>query len=60
MLEILLLWVDVVQNHIGVPLVRSSEDDYFEQFIAEFETFFSTGSDVKPCTQNLSRLEVDG
>ena len=51
MLDQLLFRIDMVQDHIGIALVRSREYDHLEVAIYHFEAFVSEGSDVEPCSQ---------
>ena len=59
MVDVKVIGVEVVQNHIRIARVTGCEDDDLEVFAQILEDFLSIGSDVDACLDDLSSWEGD-
>lgn len=60
MLDVLVVGVQIIQDHIGVARVTSSEDDDLEVFAEVFEDVLGMGPDVDACFYDFASGESDG
>ena len=60
MLDVLVIWVEVVQNHICVAWVTGCEDDHLEMFAEIFYYLLGVGSDVNTRLYYLASWEGYG
>ena len=58
-LDVLLLGVDVVEDHVRVPLVGGGEADDLEVIVAELESLLGVGADVEAGLEDFSVGELD-
>ena len=59
-MDVLVGGVEVVQNHIGVAGMGSSEDDDLEMFGEVFDDLLGVGSDVDASFYDLACGKGDG
>lgn len=60
MLDVFVLRVEVIQNHIRVATVTGSEDDDLEVFAEILKDFLGVGTDVDSSLDDFSSWESDG
>lgn len=58
-LEKFVLWVNVVEDGVGVGLMRGCEHDHLERFVGLLQALHQVGAKVDPCANCLLTWEVN-
>lgn len=56
-LDVLVVGIEVVEDHVGIAGVAGSEDNHLKVFAQVFENILSVGTDVDTCLYNFSSWE---